>query len=196
MGELNSRLLVLQTFNNNSNMKEEVLQSSTSTRIETAIAFEAAKNSLEATFLGGCGLMEKVEEEDRPAKNGKDQLASPHALCSLNSFKEVQELLKQEQERNALLETQISVLISDLRSYENLLAQVISGGSKKAMDSLQVLYKRTSSIEADQVAEDIDEAVDLEGRPQVNHLEREQSKKRKWRRTGAIKLSRDYRDVF
>ena len=58
-------------------MKEEVvLQSSTSTRIETAIAFEAAKNSLEATFLGGCGLLEKVEEEDRPAKNGKDQLAS------------------------------------------------------------------------------------------------------------------------
>ena len=57
-------------------MKEEVLQSSTSTRIETAIAFEAAKNSLEATFLGGCGLLEKVEEEDRPAKNGEDQLAS------------------------------------------------------------------------------------------------------------------------
>ena len=51
-------------------------------------------------------------------------------VCSLNAFKEVQELLKQEQERNAQLETQISVLISDLRSYENLLAQVISGGSK------------------------------------------------------------------
>ena len=64
------------------------------------------------------------------------------------------------------------------------------------MESLQVLYKRTSSIEADQVAEDIDEAVDLEGRPQVNHLEKEQSKKRKWRRTGTIKLSQDYRDVF
>merc|ERR1712038_157740 len=130
MGELNSRLLVLQTFNHGENMKEEVVQSSTSTRIETAIAFEAAKNSLETTFLGGCGLLEKVEEEDRPAKNGEDQLASTQALCSLNSSKEVQELLKQEQERNALLETQISVLISDLRSYENLLAQVISGGSK------------------------------------------------------------------
>ena len=63
-------------------MKEEVVvlqSSSTSTRIETTIAFEeeaAAKNSLEATFLGGCGLLEKVEEEDRPAKNGEDQLAS------------------------------------------------------------------------------------------------------------------------
>ena len=57
-------------------MKEEVVvlqSSSTSTRIETTIAFEeeaAAKNSLEATFLGGCGLREKVEVEDRPAKNG------------------------------------------------------------------------------------------------------------------------------
>ena len=67
---------------------------------------------------------------------------------------------------------------------------------QKAIESLQVLYKRTSSIEAEQVAEDIDEAVDLEGRPQINHLEKEQSKKRKWRRTGTIKLSQDYRDVF
>ena len=30
---------------------------------------------------------------------------------------------------------------------------------QKAMENLQVLYKRTSSIEADQVAEDIDEVV-------------------------------------
>ena len=64
-------------------MKEDVVvlqSSSTSTRIETTIAFEeeaAAKNSLEATFLGGCGLREKVEVEDRPAKNGKEvQLAT------------------------------------------------------------------------------------------------------------------------
>ena len=63
------------------------------------------------------------------------------ALCSLNSFKEVQELLKQEQERNALLETQISVLISDLRSYENLLAQVISGGSKVRIVVLYLFQK-------------------------------------------------------
>ena len=61
-------------------------------------------------------------------------------MCSHNAFKEVQELLKQEQERNALLETQISVLISDLRSYENLLAQVISGGSKVSI----VLYLYSS----------------------------------------------------
>ena len=61
-------------------------------------------------------------------------------VCSLNAFKEVQELLKQEQERNAQLETQISVLISDLRSYENLLAQVISGGSK--VSSLLYLFQK------------------------------------------------------
>ena len=61
-------------------------------------------------------------------------------VCSLNAFKEVQELLKQEQERNALLETQISVLISDLRSYENLLAQVISGGSK--VSSVLYLFRK------------------------------------------------------
>ena len=62
-------------------------------------------------------------------------------VCSLNAFKEVQELLKQEQERNAQLETQISVLISDLRSYENLLAQVISGGSKVRIVVLYLFQK-------------------------------------------------------
>ena len=62
-------------------------------------------------------------------------------MCSLNAFKEVQELLKQEQERNAQLETQISVLISDLRSYENLLAQVISGGSKVRIVVLYLFQK-------------------------------------------------------
>ena len=61
-------------------------------------------------------------------------------VCSLYAFKEVQELLKQEQERNAQLETQISVLISDLRSYENLLAQVISGGSK--VSSVLYLFRK------------------------------------------------------
>ena len=65
---------------------------------------------------------------------------------------------------------------------------------QKAMESLQALFKRTCSIEADQVTEDIDEAVELEGRPQINQLEREQSKKRKWRRTGMVKLSNDFRD--
>ena len=65
---------------------------------------------------------------------------------------------------------------------------------QKAMESLQALFKRTCSIEADQVTEDIDEAVELEGRPQINQLEREQSKRRKWRRTGMVKLSNDFRD--
>ena len=65
---------------------------------------------------------------------------------------------------------------------------------QKAIESLQALFKKTCSIEADQVTEDIDEAVELEGRPQINQLEREQSKKRKWRRTGMVKLSNDFRD--
>ena len=46
------------------------------------------------------------------------------------------------------------------------------------------------------MAEDVDEAVELEGRPQANLLEKEQTKKRTWRRTGLKSLSADFRDVF
>ena len=62
------------------------------------------------------------------------------------------------------------------------------------MANLRDLYKRTCSIESEQVTEDVEEAVELEGRPQANNLEREQSKSRKWRRTGHLKLSEDFRD--
>ena len=58
------------------------------------------------------------------------------------------------------------------------------------------LYRRASVIEAQQVTEDIDEAVELEGRPHAHHFQRESSKKRKWRRTGMKALSQDFRDVF
>ena len=58
------------------------------------------------------------------------------------------------------------------------------------------LYRRASVIEAHQVTEDIDEAVELEGRPHAHHFQRESSKKRKWRRTGMKALSQDFRDVF
>ena len=36
----------------------------------------------------------------------------------------------------------------------------------------------------------------MEGRQAANHLEKEQNKKRKWRRGGIKKLSTDFRDVF
>jgi len=173
-------------------------EGSSSTIIENTIAFEAAKNSLETMCLtcsdGGGGRGE----------------------VNPNSLKALQELLKQEQEKNAQLEATVSALTSELKSYEKLVAQLISGAGgssskllgtikspigmemsdkqQKAMESLQALFKRTCSIEADQVTEDIDEAVELEGRPQINQLEREQSKKRKWRRTGMVKLSNDFRD--
>jgi hypothetical protein len=60
----------------------------------------------------------------------------------------------------------------------------------------QALYKRTCSIESDQVAEDIDEAVDPKGRQAANKLEHEQKQKRTWRRTGIKQLSSDYRDAL
>ena len=50
------------------------------------------------------------------------------------------------------------------------------------MERIQVPYKRSFSIDVDQiqVAEDIDdEAADLERSSQINHLESEQSKNRK-----------------
>ena len=58
------------------------------------------------------------------------------------------------------------------------------------------LYRRASVIEAQQVTEDIDEAVELEGRPHAHHFQRESSKKRKWRRTGMKALSQDFRDLL
>lgn len=52
------------------------------------------------------------------------------------------------------------------------------------------------SIEAYQVAETLEEELDFEGRFSANRLEQETEKTQKWRRTGAIKLSKDYRDVL
>jgi len=53
-----------------------------------------------------------------------------------------------------------------------------------------------SSIEAYQVAQTLDEELDFEGRFSANRLNQETEKSKKWRRTGAIKLSRDFRDVI
>ena len=64
------------------------------------------------------------------------------------------------------------------------------------MAKLQDIYKTTSSIEAHQVATDIDEVAELEGRQSANHLENEQNKKKKWRRTGMKNISLDYRESF
>ena len=68
--------------------------------------------------------------------------------------------------------------------------------SDSSTANLQELYKRTSSIEAHCVASDVLEATELEGRQAANHLEKEQNKKRKWRRTGMKNISSDFRDAL
>ena len=52
------------------------------------------------------------------------------------------------------------------------------------------------SIESYQVADSVEEACDLEGRPSANHFELEKEKSKKWRRTGTTILSKDFRDVY
>jgi hypothetical protein len=52
------------------------------------------------------------------------------------------------------------------------------------------------SIESYQVADSVEEACDLEGRPPANHFEQEKEKSKKWRRTGMTNLSKDFRDVY
>ena len=74
--------------------------------------------------------------------------------------------------------------------------KLIFQNDTKVASNSQELYRQTSSIEAYQVAADVGEATELEGRQAANHLEKEQSKKRKWRRTGIKNLSSDFRDVF
>ena len=142
-------------------------------------------------------------------------------LCQLNTAVEnLRDQLRAKEERNAQLEALILSLTLKLKAYEILATSIISNteplpkvkficnfhflskanGSFQKADAeethWQELYRRTSSIEAHQVAEDVDEAVELEGRPQANRLEKEQSKKRTWRRTGMKNLSADYRDAL
>ena len=77
-----------------------------------------------------------------------------------------------------------------------IMLKLIFQNDTKVASNSQELYRQTSSIEAYQVATDVEEATELEGRQAANHLEKEQSKKRKWRRTGMKNLSTDFRDVF
>ena len=59
------------------------------------------------------------------------ELANQNGLkTTIEPIKTIEELLKQEQERNAQLESTIYSLTSELKSYEALVAQIISGGSK------------------------------------------------------------------
>merc|ERR1719189_2856074 len=130
--------------------------------------------------------------------------------------------LKQEKEKNAQLEALILALSSKLEMFHSLASSLdieVKNDTKAGnLQEVQELYRKTSSIEAHQVATDLEEAtgikiqediefqeipgflvqeiLDLEGRQAANHLEKEQNKKRKWRRGGIKKLSTDFRDVF
>merc|ERR1712037_271143 len=108
--------------------------------------------------------------------------------------------LKQEKEKNAQLEALILALSSKLEMFHSLASSLdieVKNDTKAGnLQEVQELYRKTSSIEAYQVATDLEEATDLEGRQAANHLEKEQNKKRKWRRGGIKKLSTDFRDVF
>ena len=64
------------------------------------------------------------------------------------------------------------------------------------MVDLIIIPKLVFSIESYQVAESVEEACDLEGRPSANHFELEKEKSKKWRRTGTTILSKDFRDVY
>merc|ERR1739848_329149 len=108
--------------------------------------------------------------------------------------------LKKEKEKNAQLEALILALSSKLEMFHSLASSLdieVKNDTKAGnLQEVQELYRKTSSIEAHQVATDLEEATDLEGRQAANHLEKEQNKKRKWRRGGIKKLSTDFRDVF
>jgi len=108
--------------------------------------------------------------------------------------------LKQEKEKNAQLEALILALSSKLEMFHSLASSLdieVKNDTKAGnLQEVQELYRKTSSIEAHQVATDMEEATDLEGRQAANHLEKEQNKKRKWRRGGIKNLSTDFRDVF
>merc|ERR1712004_11564 len=97
------------------------------------------------------------------------------------------------------LETEIKTLMGKMESYEALLVSMLNVENTDSTTDSKVgeeLYRRASVIEAHQVTEDIDEAVELEGRPHAHHFQRESSKKRKWRRTGMKALSQDFRDLL
>merc|ERR1711971_512562 len=100
--------------------------------------------------------------------------------------------LKQEKEKNAQLEALILALSSKLEMFHSLASSLdieVKNDTKAGnLQEVQELYRKTSSIEAYQVATDMEEATDLEGRQAANHLEKEQNKKRKWRRGGIKKL--------
>jgi len=113
-------------------------------------------------------------------------------------LKTVEANLKEEKEKNAQLEALILAMTSKLEMFHSLASSFLDIEAKNdtKVADLQELYRQTAnSIEAYQVATDLEEATELEGRQAANHLEREQSKKRKWRRTGMKNLSSDFRDA-
>jgi len=119
----------------------------------------------------------------------------------LAKLKTVEANLKDEKEKNAQLEALILAMTSKLEMFHSLASSFLDMEAAKndttKAANLQELYRQTANtIEAYQVATDVEEATELEGRQAANHLEKEQSKKRKWRRTGMKNLSSDFRDVF
>ena len=75
-------------------------------------------NNIESTCPNSCNQRADTE------------LSNQNGLKTIEPIKTIEELLKQEQERNAQLESTIYSLTSELKSYESLVAQIISGGSK------------------------------------------------------------------
>ena len=77
------------------------------------------------------------------------ELANQNGLkTTIEPIKTIEELLKQEQERNAQLESTIYSLTSELKSYEALVAQIISGGSKvrKKLKSISFNFELRISV--------------------------------------------------
>merc|ERR1712210_391205 len=121
--------------------------------------------------MGGCNNQRRSSQSDIASK-----------------LETVEANLKQEKEKNAQLEALILALSSKLEMFHSLASSLdIEVKNDTKAENLQELYRKTSSIEAYQVATDMEEATDLEGRQAANHLEKEQNKKRKWRRGGIKK---------
>ena len=145
-------------------------------------------------------MIENIE----PSTNNEQEmlLGKPRPIClgckDAAGIEAVQKDLQLEREKTAQLESIIMSLASKLETYRHLAKTVLDLEAKNdgKVANLQELYRRTSSIEAHQVASDLDEATELEGRQDANYLEREKTKKRTWRRTGMKNLSTDFREVF
>jgi len=173
---------------------KEVVPSSSSEMIEN-VELSSYKQPLVnlagKVLCHGCNSMTQVNCNEQSQTNHSD----------LAKLKTVEANLKDEKEKNAQLEALILAMTSKLEMFHSLASSFLDIEAAKndttKAANLQELYRQTANtIEAYQVATDVEEATELEGRQAANHLEKEQSKKRKWRRTGMKNLSSDFRDVF